>query len=74
MAAQLAAGATVLARFRVRFLRAILRQDAGWHDTHQPQELATQMGEAGLDLKNANAAVMKDMIANWLVEIHVYKK
>jgi|EP00945_MAST-04E_sp_MAST-4E-sp1_P008627 origin recognition complex subunit 3 len=36
--------------------------------------MATQMGEAGLDLKNANAAVMKDMIANWLVEIHVYKK
>ena len=36
----------MMQQWRVRYVQAILRQDAGWYDVNQAQELAGRMGEA----------------------------
>ena len=34
------------ARYRVEYLRAVIRQDVGWFDVSNPQQLSTSFGEA----------------------------
>ncbi|EOD24007.1 hypothetical protein EMIHUDRAFT_427164 [Emiliania huxleyi CCMP1516] len=49
-----------ITRWKKEYLKSILRQDAGWYDVNQPQELSTRMGESivhiekALHLSNAN--------------------
>ena len=35
---------TQMGRYRIAYLKAILRQDVAWYDTHDPQKLASIMG------------------------------
>ena len=37
---------TQMARYRFSYMKAIIRQDIGWYDVSNPQELSTQFGEA----------------------------
>lgn len=46
------AKARQVAQYKKRYLRAILRQDVGWFDTSNPQELATRFGEAILAVED----------------------
>ncbi|EOD31963.1 putative ABC transporter [Emiliania huxleyi CCMP1516] len=49
-----------ITRWKKEYLKSILRQDVGWYDVNQPQELSTRMGESivhiekALHLSNAN--------------------
>jgi hypothetical protein len=40
-------------RWRVAYVRAILRQDIGWYDINQAQNLAARMGESMLNIDKA---------------------
>ena len=43
----------MMARWKVGYLRATLRQDIGWYDVNSPQELASRMGESMLLIDKA---------------------
>ena len=43
----------MMEKWRVAFLKAVLRQDIGWFDVNQGQQLAGQMGEAMVHIDRA---------------------
>lgn len=51
--AGLAAQHRIVGRWKVMLLEGILRQDIGWYDLQQPQELAGRMGEAMVHIEKA---------------------
>eukprot|EP00966_Prymnesium_polylepis_P051361 1188633-Prymnesium_polylepis.1 len=44
-----------LSRWKVEFLKAIMRQEVSWYDLNKPQELAGRMGEVMLKIERAHA-------------------
>lgn len=44
---------SMMARWKVEYLKAILRQDVGWYDVNQPQQLAAHMSEAMQNIDQA---------------------
>ena len=43
----------MMAKWRVEFVKAVLRQDIGWYDVNQAQQLAGRMGESMVHIDKA---------------------
>ena len=44
-----------MSRWKLEYLKAIVRQDVGWFDVNKPQELASRIGEAILYIDKAHS-------------------
>ena len=44
-----------MARWKLEYLKAIVRQDVGWFDINKPQELASRIGEAIVHIDKAHS-------------------
>jgi len=44
-----------LARWKIAYVKAILRQDVAWYDVNKPQELAARIGDAIVHIEKAHS-------------------
>ena len=52
-----------MARWKISYLKAIVRQEVGWYDVNRPQELAARIGEAVVSMEKAHSiAVYRALI------------
>jgi ATP-binding cassette subfamily B (MDR/TAP) protein 1 len=55
----------MILKYKTTYLKAIVRQDVGWYDTNNPQELSTRIGE-GLKLIEEAISAKAVIVFEWL--------
>ena len=54
-----------IARYRTNYMKAIIRQDVGWFDISNPQELSTAFGETISTLEKGLGFPVWGILAMW---------